>query len=70
MTQFSRVGVCGIALMLCLGVALSAVETLPTPVAKPLSGGWNLRTGVFPKQEATASFDKAGVLTISGGGYG
>jgi len=36
-------------------------------VAKPLPGGWNLRTGVFPMQEATADIAK-GVLTISGGG--
>ena len=47
---------------------LAAGEALPAPVAKPLPGGWSLRTGVFKNQDATASFDKAGILTLSGGG--
>lgn len=50
-------------------VCATASEALPTPVATPLPGGWSLRTGVFPQQDATASFDKAGVLTLSGGGF-
>lgn len=53
---------------LLLGVALApAGEATPKAMAKPLSDGWSLRTGVFPKQEASASIDK-GVFTIDGGG--
>ena len=45
-----------------------ASEALPETVPKPLSGGWALRSGVFTKQEPTASIDK-GVFIIEGGGY-
>ncbi len=41
---------------------------LPIPGAKPLTGGWTLRTGVNPRGSETASFDAKGVLTIAGGG--
>ena len=61
----SWLAACG--LLMCAAMAVAS-EALPEAVPKPLSGGWALRTGVFTKQEATASIDK-GVFTIEGGGY-
>lgn len=58
----------GVLLLCALSGLLSADDATPTPVANPLPGGWSLRTGVFPKKEATASINPEGVLTIEGGG--
>ncbi len=48
--------------------SVMAGEAPSAAVAKPLSGGWSLPTGVMPKAEATASIDKSGVITVEGGG--
>ena len=58
-----------VLLALVLVASMMAGETpLPTPGAKPLTGGWALRTGVNPKNEASASIDAKGVITVAGGG--
>ncbi len=58
-------------LLACLVLVTSVMASeTPTPIpgAKPLTGGWTLRTGVNPTNEADASIDAEGAITVAGGG--
>ena len=60
----------GLALVsgaLCITSVLGA-DPVPQVKATPIGGGWLLRTGVLPKNDAKASINADGIITIEGGG--